>query len=128
MTISETIGKLFGSIDRVKILRLFMMNPGTVFTKASISRRSKVPLSTVNRELRALFEIHFIRAKVPIATEDAPGKSKGWQFDPSFSLTAPLKALIFPTAPFTKEEILKKFKNTGKIKLIIVAGVLKKEL
>ncbi len=120
---TELLGTLFDSIDRVKILRLFLMNPTVAFTKASIARRSKVSGSTLNRELRLLFEIHFIKSKLSVVGEEGKSKAKGWQLDATFPLLNPLKTLLFPTEPFTREEIVRKFKNAGRIRLVIAAGV-----
>ena len=120
---TEILGKLFGSLDRVKILRLFLMNPTTVFTKAAIARRSKISSATLNRELRLLFDLRIIRSKISVATEQDKGRAKGWQLDAAFPYITPLKGLLFSTEPFSREELIRKFKNAGRVRLIITAGV-----
>ena len=120
---TEILAKLFGSIERVKIMRLFLMNPEVVFSKAAIERRSKVSLSTVNRELKHLFEVKFVKSKISVATEEKQGKTKGWQLDKTFPLMSPLRNLLFTTEPFKREDIVHKFKNGGRIKLIVTAGI-----
>ena len=112
---TELLGKLFGSIERVKIMRLFLMNPTVAFTKAAIARRSKVSGTTLSREL--------IKSRLSVTAEEGGTRAKGWQLDLGFPLLAPLKSLLFPTEPFTHEEIVRKFKNGGRIKLIIAAGI-----
>ena len=99
------------------------MNPDTIFSKAAIERRSKVSSSTVNRELRHLFDVKFVKSKIAVATAEGQGKVKGWQLDKTFQLLTPLRNLLFTTEPFTREEIVRKFKNGGRIKLIVTAGV-----
>ena len=48
----------------------------------------------------------------------------GWFLDPSFTLIGQLKGLLFNAEPvIEKGEILKRFKSSGKLKLILAAGV-----
>ena len=96
-------------------MRLFLMNPTVAFTKAAIARRSKVSGTTLSREL--------IKSRLSVTAEEGGTRAKGWQLDLGFPLLAPLKSLLFPTEPFTHEEIVRKFKNGGRIKLIIAAGI-----
>ncbi|PIR45017.1 MAG: hypothetical protein COV10_01685 [Candidatus Vogelbacteria bacterium CG10_big_fil_rev_8_21_14_0_10_51_16] len=121
---TELLGKLFGSIDRVKIMRLFLMNPDKAFTKASVSRRSKVAARTLTRELRLLSDLKFIKQKQGVEEEEGgSGRKKGWQLDRSFPLLTPVNHLLFNTEPFRNDELVKKFKGAGRIRLIVTAGI-----
>ena len=50
----ETLSKLFGSSARIKIMKLFLSNPDDVFNNKEISKRAKVVLATVRKELNLL--------------------------------------------------------------------------
>jgi len=121
---TEILGKLFGSIDRVKLMRLFLMNPEKAFTKESISRRSKVSTRILTRELRSLTDLKFIKSKQGVLEEvGSPRKKIGWHLDPTFTLLKPLSRLLFNTEPFSRDELVRKFKGVGRVKLIVTAGV-----
>lgn len=109
----EILGKLFDGVNRVKIIRLFLLNPQTDFTNSEISRRSKVSVGSLKRDLNLLRDARFIMK----------GKKGAWSLDPSFPFTAPLKSLLIGGQSFTREEIIRRFKNAGRLKLLIVAGV-----
>ena len=59
----EILGKIFGSPARVKIMRLFLLNPGKHFRNRDIVKRSRVDSSIVSRELKLLASINFIKNK-----------------------------------------------------------------
>ncbi len=50
----ETLSKLFGSETKVKIMRLFLFNPETVFTTGEIAERAQAQGSKVRREISNL--------------------------------------------------------------------------
>ena len=128
----EVLGKLFGSDDRVKIMRLFLLNPETPFDALAISERSKVSRGGVRRETTALSKAGFIRPKSFLReTEKKRGNStkihkkrvSGWQLAPDFPLLAPVKNLLISAEPLRPEVIIDRFRRAGKVKLILVAGV-----
>ncbi len=128
-----TLEQLFGSAARIKIIRLFLLNPQEFFTQGEISRRCKVTPGTIRREIFLLKKIGFIKEK-PEMIENIiklkNGKIKnnkkriqGISLDQSFSLLSPLKNLVVNSAPVSRHEIAKKIAKAGKVKLIIMSGV-----
>lgn len=121
----EVLSKLFASADRVKIMRLFILNYGAVFTIKEVLDRSKVSLSSGKKELNILKEAGFIRQKVA-HVEGKRGRRKAvqvWFLNQSFPLLNSLKQLLFNTELFRKEEIIRRLKGAGRIKVIITAGI-----
>lgn len=125
--------QLFGSAARVKIIRLFLLNPQEFFTQGEISRRCKVTTGAVRREVFLLKKVGLLKEK-PETVENIiklkNGKIKnnkkkvsGISLDLSFPLLNPLKNLVVNSAPVSRNEIAKKIAKAGKIKLIIVSGV-----
>ena len=138
MTIMDILAKLFGSAARVKIMRLFLMNPEDIFEKAEIGRRSKVSGEVLRKELKLLLDIGLIaeRTMVRLVPRKQGGKKplkngdeqmekikvNGFGMDPSFPYLAAIRALVTEIA-LGKEDVSARFRNCGQMKLIIVAGV-----
>lgn len=128
----DTLGILFGSTARVKILRLFLSNSLEVFSPADVTQKSKVKPTEARREISLLKKMGFLNEKscvresvVKRGSKEAVVKKKiaGLQLKQDFPLLAPLKNLIFAEMPLSRNEIIKRFRSVGKIKLLILAGV-----
>jgi hypothetical protein len=59
---ASMLGKLFGSNARVKILKLFLLNPGQSFYLRQIARDLKLQLNSVRRELENLEKFGLLRS------------------------------------------------------------------
>ncbi len=117
----ETLGAIFNSPARVKIMRLFLLNSQAVLTPATVASRSSVPPAMARRELAILARAGFICRK---KERKAGGKSfEGWAFDSRFEYAAALESLIFGTEFIDLEELGKRFKRAGKVKLLLLSGV-----
>lgn len=112
METTEILGRLFDSGSRVKMMRLFLLNPDTFFASSDVAKRSKVTPSYLRKEIRVLHESGLIKKH-----------KDSWQLDPTFPFIPQLTNLLVNTEPFKRDEIIKRFKNAGKIKLVIVSGV-----
>ncbi len=121
--------KLFGSQERVKILRLFLLNRNSIFESADVVRRSKVAKNKATRELSILKGIGFIKQKSAyLEKSNKKGVSKkvrikGWQINLSFPFLTPLERLLFNAELFKDGDLIKRFRNAGKLKLIITSGI-----
>ncbi|GMQ95310.1 MAG: hypothetical protein BMS9Abin13_423 [Patescibacteria group bacterium] len=127
----EILGRLFGSSARVKIMRLFLLNPEDAFENKDISKKSNVSAATVRKELAMLSKIGFVGKKsffkeVPQRSKKSKPRKKrvsGWQLDRSFPMLLSLQTLLVSTEPLRKKEIINKLKRGGNIKLIVVSGI-----
>ncbi len=126
---NDILSRLFSSPHRPKLLRLFFLNDDSVFTVSEISRRSKVPRPYLRRELSLLYDIGFIKQRNKIVVRlSKTGKQqnrieKGWQLNTDFTLLNQLKRLLINADMFDIAEISRRIRRTGKIRLIIVAGI-----
>ncbi|MEI6316766.1 MAG: hypothetical protein WCO65_03545 [bacterium] len=117
---TDTLGSIFNSPARVKIMRLFLLNQENVFVSSAVATRSNVSSTIVRRELAVLSKSHFIKRK----KERQNGKMiEGWMFDPKFEYTTSLTNLLFGTEFVDKVELARKFKRSGRIKLLLLSGV-----
>ncbi len=116
----NTLGTLFDSLARVKIMRLFLLNQETLMTPAIIASRSNVTPTVARRELSILSRAGFIKRK----KGHIDGKSKdGWIFDSRFEYTDSLQQFIFGTEFVDQNSLAKKFKKTGRVKLLLLSGI-----
>jgi len=125
--------KLFGSAPRIKIIRLFFLNPETLFNPKGISRRVKVTLPVARREILLLKNIGFIKQKEGMIDEiiklkkgkikNKKKKIQGLKLNTFFPFLHPLKNLVVNTAPIDKEKLIKILSSIGRMKLIILSGI-----
>jgi len=127
----DTLGKLFGSQARVKILRLFLLNPQDAYDAPMVAEKSKVSVSEARRELTLLKNAGVLNTKsftkeIPSKKKDVKPKKKrvsGFQLRTAFPLLSSLKSLIVSETPLNRDEIVKRFKGIGKIKFLAVSGI-----
>lgn len=108
----EILGKILGSDARVKIMRLFLLNKTKSFTNKEIAKRSRVSATAVRRELRLLKTVDF-----------AKKKSSVWSFNLVFKYAREVEGLLITADTLDKSTIATNFKNTGKIKLLLISGI-----
>ena len=136
----DILGKLFSSNALVKIMRLFLLNPGKGFDVKDVAIRSKVTTSATRIEFALLKSIGFIK-KASFYREvgkkiksglsvriTQTGKSKkqkilGWQLNPEFSYIKPLKDLLVSSTALKREDIVKQLKKSGNVKLVVISGI-----
>lgn len=99
---------------RVKILRLFLLNPSSIFHVREIVRQVKEEINAVRREL-AHMEKHGMVAKEP------RGNRLYYSFRRDYPLYQDLLSLIAKTSTLGAD-ILKNKNKLGKIKFIMLAG------
>ena len=109
----EILGKILGSSARVKIMRLFLLNPTKGFTNKDIVKRSRVNNAFVNKELKLLASINFIKKHA----------KDEWFFNSSFKYATEVENLLINSDSLDKKIISETFKKVGKVKLLIVAGI-----
>ena len=119
MTLMETLSQLFGSENKVKIMRLFLFNPDMAFDARNIAFRIKARTSKVRREISVLRKTGLIRRKGGGQRK----KNGGFILNKDFSYLVPLQNFLINTEPLQSKEIMRRISKLGSIKLIIVAGV-----
>lgn len=128
----DILGTLFGNPARVKILRLFLLNPLSTLSVDDVTQKSKVRRADTRREIALLKKIGFLAEKIFVKEMITKRGSKehiskkhtiGFQTKQEFPLLVPLKNLILTEAPLNRDEIVRMFRATGKVKLLILAGI-----
>jgi hypothetical protein len=128
----DILSKLFASQARVKILRLFLLNPLDAFDVPTIAEKSKVSTAETRREITLLKKIGFLADKIYIKEippkrgskkQATKKKVQGVQLKSGFPLLVPLKNLIISETPLNRDEISRRFKTVGKVKLLVLSGI-----
>ncbi len=109
----EILSKILGSSAKVKLMRLFLLNPTKGFANKEIARRSRVSSGLINKELKLLASIDFIK-------KHANGE---WFFNSSFKYFTEVENLLINSDSLDKKTISETFKKVGKVKLLIVSGI-----
>jgi len=131
----ESLGKIFGSNHRVKIMRLFLFNESTAFDIDDITDRSKVKKTEARKEINALLKIGFLKKKqfskkVTLKKRNKEGKiqykknmTKGWVLNKRFDLIEPLKKLLIDSELIKEKEINSRLRKAGTIQLLLLSGI-----
>src|SRR5258708_4015904 len=117
----EILSKLFGSEAKVKIIRLFLFAPETVFDIPTIADRVKEETSKVRREMTILEKIAFVKKRVKVNGKGS--SSRGFMLNSSFGYLTSLQTFLINSKPLEPKEIVRKFSSLGSIKLIVVSGI-----
>jgi len=122
--------KLFGSNARVKILKLFLLNPAEKFYIRQLSRNLKLQLNSVRRELENLEKFGILTSdmKNEAGEKEKPGVAGGqekkyFRANPAFVLFDEIKALIVKAQVLYEKDFVGKLNSIGKIKLLVLTGI-----
>lgn len=128
----DTLTKLFGSPAKVKIIKLFVFNPGISYDAVQITDRVKESISKVRRELSLLEKMGLIRRKTFYKTvvrkkrgKKVTGKvrTSGFILNDSFQHIAPLQNFLSSLNHLTPKDVARKLQRSGSLKLIVLSGV-----
>jgi len=108
----EQLAKLFGSGLRVKVMRLFLLSPGTFFDPKGIAGLIKAKPGIIRREFLKLKDIGLLKKK-----------SDNFQLQEKSELVAPLRQLVAGGDILLKHPLLKKLTGIGGLKLLIASGI-----
>jgi len=117
------IDALFGSKTRVKLLHLFLNNPGRAFYVREITRKIDEQINSVRRELANMLEVGIIRS-------DSNNNRLYYEVDETYNYYSPLRQ-IFADESFGTDQTAvdsndwqKKFRALGDVRAVIFAGKL----
>src|SRR3989344_3355170 len=133
----EILGKLFGTPEKVKIMRLFLFNPEQPFDLEEVASKTKSAAGGVRREISELNKIGLVKKRIFFKdikkeigkrSEIVKKKTSGWILDRDFPYLAELQGLLINAQLIRHGDILKRLSNVGKLKVVIVSGVFIQDL
>ncbi|MFA6428055.1 MAG: hypothetical protein WCW02_00725 [Candidatus Buchananbacteria bacterium] len=121
---------IFGSKARLKILQIFLNNPGRPFFVRELSRRLHTQINSVRQQLDTLSKLGIIElATTPSSLVDgqapalAAGKEKKYYIlNENFLLYPELKALFMKLQLVLEDNLLKQLEKAGKIYYLALTG------
>lgn len=122
----EVLSKIFGSLNKVKVLRFFLLNSEVQADLTEISSVVKINSSALRKELNLLESIKFLTQKTAIRTNargTAKRRVKVWQLDLNFPFSSDLRKILNYDILEDRLDVAKKFRGCGRLKLIILSGV-----
>lgn len=132
----DILEKLFGSAAKVKIIRLFLLNPEMAFDTAQTSERTQVSKEIARKEIHNLKEIGFLRPKTYMKEvrvqknrniEISHKRVGGWTLDQKFAYLEAIKSFLSNINPFKHKDIIDRISRAGKIQLLIISGIFIKD-
>lgn len=109
----KSVSHIFGGEAKVKIMRLFIFNPGLTFSPSEVASRVKERSNMARKELRILTKAGLIKRR---------GK-KGFMLNSSYIYLSAIENFLIDAAPISGKEIIKKVSYAGSVKLILISGV-----
>ncbi len=128
----DILGKLFGSENKVKMMRLFLFNSETTFSTDMVADRINAGVGSTGKELITLRQMKFIKPKSHFQNVlvGKKGKKKterqkvpGFVLNASFPYLKELQRLLLDTSLLKGDEITRQLASAGKLKLVIIAGL-----
>ncbi len=125
--------KLFESVSKVRVLRLFMQNPEHIFTFPELVKRANLNSQVAKKELQKLIKISLVELKiVRIKPERVlkkgkktvqAKKTKAYCVNPEFGLIDELHNLVTKSSVTSRSKLSQRIKKIGNVKLAIIAGI-----
>ncbi len=121
----EILAKLFGGQARVKIMRLFLLNSDKAFEVADIVSHTRVTKPNVRKEINSLSSMMFIKQKLVVKEGSRGAKKKvpAWVLNNAFQHLKSVKEILLDPDLLLQTDLVDRFKQVGKIKLMITSGV-----
>lgn len=135
----QILERLFESVPKVRLLKLFMRNAESQFTFPEIIKRSQLRTQSARKELNKLLKWEIVKTKVvPLKYEIIKKgrsrkklskvivktkKTRVFYSNPEFKLLPELRDLISKASVATRGKLLRQIKTLGNVKLCIISGI-----
>ncbi|MBI4433815.1 hypothetical protein HY632_03510, partial [Candidatus Uhrbacteria bacterium] len=116
---------LFGSRTRVKMLRVFLGNPGSSYYVRELARKVGAQIHAVRRELENLERLHIIRGTDQPETNTPALRAqlrKYYTLEENFFLVNELRALVLKSQFLLEEEFTRRVRQLGEIRYFVLLG------
>ena len=107
---------LFGSKARSRLIRFFLLNPGTEFSASDVAEKTLVARPETSRELVRL-------AKMKLVIEHTRKGKKTFSVNEDFPFYTELKSLVSKLNVHAQSQVFRKLKIVGEVKLILISGL-----
>jgi hypothetical protein len=112
----DALSRLFGSPNRVKLLRLFLFNEELAFSVSDIAKRAKVGKEAVRKEVATLLASGIIKKRSQKGKIEFQANRKWKHFDALF-------AFLRSSGDINDENVLGNLKKAGTLRLVALSGL-----
>ncbi|MEK7134447.1 MAG: hypothetical protein AAB819_01845 [Patescibacteria group bacterium] len=132
----ESLQKLFGGAAPVRVMRLFLLNPETVFEAGDVAKKAGLSSAAVRREIQKLISAKMIVKKTTLKemaiskrgqrkknTKIKKRRISGFILNQSFAHLPALRMLVAGANLIEKKRVVSRLGATGNIKLLVLSGV-----
>jgi hypothetical protein len=128
----DTLSLLFGSVLRVKMMRLFLFNPGKFFDVEYVVGKTNAKAKDIEIEISFFNKLSLVKVKkvskiVTIKKGkkviEAKKKVNTWTLDPAFKYTDALTEFLVRTHSLEHRAIVRRLEKAGRIKAVLVSGI-----
>lgn len=132
----EILAKIFESVNKVKLMRLFLFNQEEIYLLDDIITRTRVSKGDVKKELAKLVNVGLVKKKhINKEVKLMKGKKEivkkiegeGYILDQKFPYLQALKNLLITASMHADDSLVKKFTGIGRLKLFLVSGIFLQE-
>lgn len=129
---TDILDKLFGSGAKVRIIKLFLMNPEKTFDAGEVSERARVSIGVTRKEIRNLDRMGLVKPHAFFkefkkqknrSISTAKKKVYGWNLDKRFPYMETLESFLAGQNPLKRKEVMDKVLRVGKVNLLLISGV-----
>jgi hypothetical protein len=112
----ESLGKLFGTPARLKLLRLFLFNDDLSFSIPDATFRAKLAKEAARKEITLLFNVGIIRKK-------AGKQGTGYSANKKWRHYDALQRFLRDSTDISDTEILTLLRKAGPIRVVALSGL-----
>lgn len=132
----DTLSILFGSALRVKMMRLFLFNPESIFDIDYIIGKTDAKPKDIEREaallrktglVKATKMTKFVSAKKGKKIVEKKQRVNAYSLDRKFKFREELADFLVRTHSMENKSIVKKLEKAGRIKAVLVSGIFMKD-
>ncbi|OGI17771.1 MAG: hypothetical protein A3J63_03615 [Candidatus Moranbacteria bacterium RIFCSPHIGHO2_02_FULL_40_12b] len=111
----QILETLFGSKNKVRLLRFFLLNPDQQYPLSEIARKNIVKMSDARRELNNFLKIKFILKRFK-------NRKVFYVLNSGFPFYPELRNLFVKSNVYPQCRSLGRIKDTGDVKLAVISG------
>lgn len=135
----KELGKIFGNVDRVKVLRYFLSHPNEPVGTIDLVKRLKIKKSVLKKEIKNLVNIGFLNEVTLLSIIELKTKKKNKkgelivktkekkedaiELNKNYVFADSLANLLLDFRYIDRKDLLEDFRRYGKVKLLCLGGV-----
>lgn len=113
---ADLLESLFGSRDKARLIRFFILNPEEMSSFEDIIKKTKLRRDGARKALRVLVNMKLVFAR-------SQRRVKHYGLNPKFPFYVELHNLVSATNRYPQCKSLKRIRNIGDVRLALISGV-----